>query len=568
MDGGALFCSSCREELGTKKSSISALIRSAKHNNGKEKLQAKAESVVSITDHLRAYVNEFHPVGETLPENIQLYRLRVTQVLLQAGIPIEKVEGDFRDLLEENGFRLTANTHLRQCIPIIHSKFRKDLSQELAGKDISVVFDGSTRLGEAFALVTRYVTDDLRIVQRLACLKCVEKSMSGNEISGLILDIVMEDLHVLRRNVIAAMRDGASVNGLALRNIQDVFPNLIDVTCFSHTLDRIGEYFQIPNASEFTNSWVSLFAHSFKARIAFRELTGISPKLLSKTRWWSRWEVIRQIVGLFPDIHGFISNQTDMAPATVRKLLALLDNPQVRALIQAEMAAVIDAGEVVVKATYNLEGDGPLALIAHQVIKGVQSSLSMQQFPRLTGLSTRLYPNNMAAQQQILHYGKQCVRPGIQHFNRKFVGMNDEPAQFHRQMDFFKTAGYFHPATAADVQPTTDVVQARLAAVPALARFADGIGAEWPIYLAALEDLHPSVQPLNWWRRHADQLPTLTKVLKLVMLSHPSSAASERAFSVLNSVFQSRQESALQETIEATLMARMNTEKFCSEALP
>eukprot|EP00117_Sycon_ciliatum_P040894 scpid89831/ scgid29988/ len=103
-----------------------------------------------------------------------------------------------------------------------------------------------------FALVTRYVTDDLRIVQRWASLKCVEKSMSGNDVSGLLMDIIIEDLHVQRHNVVAAMRDGASVNGLAMKNLQDVFPNMFDITCFSHTLDRVGGYFKkIPNALAF-----------------------------------------------------------------------------------------------------------------------------------------------------------------------------------------------------------------------------------------------------------------------------------------------------------------------------
>ena len=333
VEAGKLFCSCCREELGTKKSSITYHIRSGKHKKSKDKKKEKSEEAETIVDHLKRYVRDHHPVGENLPEETRLFRLRVTQCFLEAGIPLEKVKGNLRDLLEEGGQRLTSSSHLRECIPVIHGMYRKNLAKELEGHKLAIVFDGSTRLGEAFALVTRHVDEGFHIVQCLAALKCLQKSMCGDEVSGLLVDVLMEELHVPRRSVVAAMRDGASVNTVALRNMQQMFPLIFDVTCFSHTLDRVGVHFKIPNAVEFVNSWVSLFAHSFKARIAFRELTGMSPKLLSKTRWWSKWEVIKQIMELFPDVHGFIAAQQDMAPATVRKLLTMLDTPQLRALI-------------------------------------------------------------------------------------------------------------------------------------------------------------------------------------------------------------------------------------------
>ena len=119
--------------------------------------------------------------------------------------------------------------------------------------------------------------EGFHIVQRFAALKCLQKSMCGDEVSGLLVDVLMEELHVPRRSVVAAMRDGAFVNTVALRNMQQMFPLIFEVTYFSHTLDRFGVHFKIPNAVKFVNSWVSLFPHTFKAQIAFRELTGMSP---------------------------------------------------------------------------------------------------------------------------------------------------------------------------------------------------------------------------------------------------------------------------------------------------
>ena len=46
-----------------------------------------------------------HPVGETLPMEQWLYRLKVLKTFLRAAVPLSKLDA-FRDILEENMFRL------------------------------------------------------------------------------------------------------------------------------------------------------------------------------------------------------------------------------------------------------------------------------------------------------------------------------------------------------------------------------------------------------------------------------------------------------------------------------
>ena len=65
----------------------------------------------------------------------------------------------------------------------------------------------------------------------------------------------------------------------------------------------------------------------------------------------------KQLMGLFADVLPFLE---ELAPSTCRKLLAILVDTQKSSKLQLELAAVIDAGEAFVKATYKLEGDGPL----------------------------------------------------------------------------------------------------------------------------------------------------------------------------------------------------------------
>ena len=56
----------------------------------------------------------------------------------------------------------------------------------------------------------------------------------------------------------------------------------------------------------------------------------------------------------------------DLPPATSTKLLQVLDDPAKTRKLKIEVATTVDTMEPFVKATYKLEGDGPLSLEAYQ----------------------------------------------------------------------------------------------------------------------------------------------------------------------------------------------------------
>ena len=66
----------------------------------------------------------------------------------------------FRDLLEENGTRLAGRRSLSDLVPFIREQEVAQIRQEIAGRKVSVIIDGTTRLGEALVIVLRFVTDD------------------------------------------------------------------------------------------------------------------------------------------------------------------------------------------------------------------------------------------------------------------------------------------------------------------------------------------------------------------------------------------------------------------------
>ena len=81
---------------------------------------------------------------------------------------------------------------------------------------------------------------------------------------------------------------------------------------------------------------------------------------------------------------------------------------------------------------------------------------------------------------------------------------------------------------------------------------------EFPLYVAASEDIDPSYDPLQFWRQHEQSLPAWSQAARQIILIQPSSAALERVFSLLMNSFAERQNSSLQDYIEASIMMQYN----------
>jgi hypothetical protein len=166
VSGGKLFCSACREELGLKASTIRLHIKSVKHQNGKLRVSRKEARERDIAKAFKTYNQDAHLAGGTIPVDQQVYRIKVVTTFLRAGIPLAKMDS-FRELLEENVTRLAGQKSLSDLIPFIHQEEIHRIQQEIAGRKVSVIFDGTSRLGEALAIIVRFVTGDWRIEQRL-----------------------------------------------------------------------------------------------------------------------------------------------------------------------------------------------------------------------------------------------------------------------------------------------------------------------------------------------------------------------------------------------------------------
>ena len=106
--------------------------------------------------------------------------------------------------------------------------------------------------------------------------------------------------------VITAMRDHASVNGVAMCTLCIVFPQVLDIGCFVHTLDHVWENFNTPFLDEFIRVWINVFSRSSTTKLAWKSRRCLLAPSYSAARWWSKWEVAKQVHDAFSDVSSFI----------------------------------------------------------------------------------------------------------------------------------------------------------------------------------------------------------------------------------------------------------------------
>ena len=214
-------------------------------------------------------------------------------------------------------------------------------------------------------VIVRFMDDNWCIQQRVSP-DAIGKSLTGEEVAHQIVSTISTELGIPTSCVIATARDRALVNNVAMRTVGTVYGGLIDIGCFFHTLDHVGEHVNTPNLDAFFKAWVSLFSHSPKARLLWRTQTGLSSPSSSSTRWWSKFEVLNQLHNAFADVVTFLSNG-ELPKFTVTKMTNILNNLATFRKLKLELAVIVDAMSMFVRTTYmnNLEGDGPLALVLY-----------------------------------------------------------------------------------------------------------------------------------------------------------------------------------------------------------
>ena len=217
-----------------------------------------------------------------------------------------------------------------------------------------------------------------------------------------------------------------------------------------------------------------------------------------------------------------------------------------------ELAVTVDAGEPLVKATYKLEGDGPLAIDCYEVLSSVKAAIQVCHLPNTVAISKRL-ATTVLPEDHWMKYAKECITPGYDYFKAKFG------QELCAVVEAFKAARIFHPAKVNFLKPDCTTIDTLRSL-----KFLDndqvlgGLKSELPTYLAVSEGTADDIDLLVWWEQHAEKIPSWASACKKILLCQPSSACVERVFSLFKQLNE-QQQCALEDYVETAMMMQYNS---------
>jgi len=90
----------------------------------------------------------------------------------------------------------------------------------------------------------------------------IKASLQIDDHAQLLLVILSTELAIAPDFIVASMRDRSPVNEVAKRAIKVLYNKMMNLGCFSHTLNHVGELMKTPILDSFIQAWIGLFLHS------------------------------------------------------------------------------------------------------------------------------------------------------------------------------------------------------------------------------------------------------------------------------------------------------------------
>jgi hypothetical protein len=252
-----------------------------------EKLQDKKTEIVAF---MTSNLNEKNAAAFTKTTDVdaQVYQVELVENFLEWGIPLAKAD-EMRSFNERYGHpRSTHHSHLAKLIPSILAKEVTTAVSHVKEGQLACcfIFDGTSRVCEAFCMVMRFVYD-FKIYQKLVTIEHLAKSMTADDTIRVVVQCILLKFGILAHCVSGLSHDRASVNRAAAGTFAAVFCVAEDWPCLSHTTDKVGKRFVHAHVDDFWHLWITIFAYGKKiAQEAYRLHNGHKHKSFSTIRWW------------------------------------------------------------------------------------------------------------------------------------------------------------------------------------------------------------------------------------------------------------------------------------------
>lgn len=274
--------------------------------------QAKLETFFGHSHAIESIARSVEDSRVT-PEQ-KAFRARLVLTCLEAGYPL-KVLDDFRPLFESiarnpRAFSWTESSHLaRDYGPAIAVFSRREYTELLNNRELTVIFDGASHLGEVLGIVFRFIChsesgpkihhlgvrlfharpgqsidlkppgskteeDEQQLIQLV-------RGLDANALCRLLGSVLNKYGIVRFHQVLFTMHDRAAVNFTGINEFHSSHSWHTDTGCLSHFMNSAGERLEVPGATRFMDLFRDMFEHSEFMKTLWHQFSGLLPLCLS-----------------------------------------------------------------------------------------------------------------------------------------------------------------------------------------------------------------------------------------------------------------------------------------------
>jgi hypothetical protein len=379
---GQIFCEACSVYIPQK--TITQHIIGTKHE---KKLKTLGEHNSKRQKTLHHVKEKEGAIGSCLSNENKVYRIEMLQAALTANVSM----GQYAMLGPTINLNNKPGLSLGNCTELVRAHGEDIRKMELnrirsiieqCHPEFATISDGTPTFAKAEAIKIRMVRrQDWKIMELLVSVKLFKSGLNGQNLAANFLNVLQSlplDLKLWQFAVV----DRAATNTKCINDVcehADVEANPTRSPCNSHSLCKPGEALQAPDAERFRQKWNQAIVNGGKAADHFKVVFGMKPKTGGGIRWYVKWEQIMEIhsIGIERIMEEIvpISLQREWSKASMESLVEIGTKERLPK-IAVEMAAVVDGGRVFCEATYSLEGDDPLILTAHIVIKRITNRIA------------------------------------------------------------------------------------------------------------------------------------------------------------------------------------------------
>lgn len=130
-----------------------------------------------------------------------------------------------------------------------------------------------------------------------------------------------------------------------------------------------------------------------------------------------------------------------------------------------------------------------MALTCCETISTLNNAARQAYYPNVNSVVMHLALGNSQMEQQLRDHAKSCVQPAMNYYFRQLTESMKEP------LFAFKAARLFFPSKVHEKKPSIGAIDS-VGTFPFLSAAIPGLKEEFPQYVAAVEDIDSSYDPL------------------------------------------------------------------------